>query len=121
MKEVRHLNIYNILFPPETEYVGWVQFATLNKGDAACLRRGSSPRVCLLYRVVADGAGFEMVVEIAGDHINACIGIVGRCQNPGVLVGMCRRYRISASTSPRVRRGGVCVGKCMGNSKYKRL
>lgn len=31
MKGVRHLNIYNILFPPETEYVGWVQFATLNK------------------------------------------------------------------------------------------
>ena len=25
------MNIYNILFPPETEYVGWVQFATLNK------------------------------------------------------------------------------------------
>lgn len=33
MKGVRHLNIYNILFPPETEYVGWVQFATLNKGE----------------------------------------------------------------------------------------
>ena len=31
MKGVRHLNIYNILFPPETEYVGWVQFATLTK------------------------------------------------------------------------------------------
>lgn len=31
MKGERHLNIYNILFPPETEYVGWVQFATLNK------------------------------------------------------------------------------------------
>ena len=25
------MNIYNILFPPATEYVGWVQFATLNK------------------------------------------------------------------------------------------
>ncbi len=25
------MNIYNILFPPETEYVGWVQFATLTK------------------------------------------------------------------------------------------
>lgn len=31
MKGERHLNIYNILFPPETEYVGWVQFATLTK------------------------------------------------------------------------------------------
>jgi len=31
------LNIYNILFPPETEYVGWVQFATLNKGKMQSL------------------------------------------------------------------------------------
>lgn len=31
MKGERHLNIYNILFPTETEYVGWVQFATLTK------------------------------------------------------------------------------------------
>ena len=31
MKGERDLNIYNILFPPETEYVGWVQFATLTK------------------------------------------------------------------------------------------
>ena len=31
------MNIYNILFPPETEYVGWVQFATLNKGKMQSL------------------------------------------------------------------------------------
>lgn len=31
MKGERHLNIYNILFPPETKYEGWVQFATLTK------------------------------------------------------------------------------------------
>ena len=37
MKGERQLNIYNILFPPETEYVGWVQFATLNKGKMQSL------------------------------------------------------------------------------------
>ena len=37
MKGERHLNIYNILFPPETEYVGWVQFATLKKGQLQSL------------------------------------------------------------------------------------
>ena len=25
------MNIYDVLFPPDTEYVGWVQFATLTK------------------------------------------------------------------------------------------
>ena len=31
MKGDHHLNIYNILFPAESDFVGWVQFATLTK------------------------------------------------------------------------------------------
>ena len=32
MKEVIfYLNVYDILYPPSTEYKGWVQIATLNK------------------------------------------------------------------------------------------
>lgn len=31
------MNIYNILFPPEAKYIGWVQFATLNKGKMQSL------------------------------------------------------------------------------------
>jgi len=26
-----YLNVYDILYPPSTEYKGWVQFSTLNK------------------------------------------------------------------------------------------
>ena len=76
MKGERHLNIYNILFPPETKYEGWVQFATLTK---------DKQMVSLGY------TDFEHIKEKA-EHLT-----INKSQNYYLMANTVKRYTTRSS------------------------
>ena len=76
MKGERYLNIYNILFPPETKYEGWVQFATLTK---------DKQMVSLGY------TDFEHIKEKA-EHLT-----INKSQNYYLMANTVKRYTTRSS------------------------